>query len=113
MSSTNLTRNGFGDWLIQRLSALILLVFILWMLGLFVFSSQFSYDVWHGYFSHIAMKTFTFVALLALLGHIWVGLWTIITDYIKSVYLQLTLYALLILFILIVFFWVCLLLLSL
>lgn len=110
MSSTNLTRNGLTDWLIQRLSAVILLGFVLCVVGFYAWHlyahQPITYDLWRGYFSSLPMKIFTVIALLSLLGHLWIGIWTIITDYIKPLVLRLLLQSSLLLFILTLLIWV-------
>jgi len=40
------------------------------------------------------MKIFTIAVLLSILSHAWIGLWTVITDYIKPMILKITLEAL-------------------
>lgn len=109
-SSTNLSRSGLTDWLIQRLSAVILLAFVFCVVGFYAWHSyptySLTYELWHAYFASLYMKVFTVIALLALLGHVWVGLWTIITDYIKPLFLRLLLQTLLLLFILTLLIWV-------
>ena len=114
MTATNLTRNGLTDWLVQRLSAVILLAFIISIL-VFYLSNQpgLDYLTWRGYFSSWPMKIFTLIALLSLLGHMWVGLWTVITDYIKPFVLRVLSYTLLLGFVLVVLVWVGLLIFSL
>ncbi|MBE8183069.1 MAG: succinate dehydrogenase, hydrophobic membrane anchor protein [Candidatus Portiera sp.] len=110
MSSTNFTRNGLTDWLVQRLSAVVLLGFVLYVVGFYAWHSYLAitmtYDLWYGYFSSLPMKIFTLIALLALLGHLWIGIWTIITDYIKPLVLRLLLQSLLLLFVLAILIWV-------
>ena len=113
MSSTNFTRNGLTDWMLQRLSALVLLAFVLCVTGFYSWYQPINYDLWHGYFSSMPMKIFTFVSLLALLWHLWIGMWTVITDYIKPVALRLLLQSLLLLFVLTVLVWVGLIIISL
>ena len=113
MSSTNLTRNGLADWLVQRFSAVILLTFILCITGFLIYNPHPTYADWSGYFGHIVIKIFTFIALLALLGHIWVGMWTVITDYIQSTPLRIFKYSMLAIFVLSILFWVGLIILSL
>lgn len=107
MSSTNFARNGLSDWLVQRLSAVVLLAFVLGVAGFYAYSQpHMDYETWRGYFSSWGMKIFTFVALFSLLGHIWVGLWTVITDYIKPLSLRMLCYALLVLFVVVLLVWV-------
>ena len=42
------------------------------------------YPQWHGLFSQVWMKLATFVVLISILWHAWIGLWTVFTDYVKA-----------------------------
>jgi succinate dehydrogenase / fumarate reductase, membrane anchor subunit len=48
-----------------------------------------GYDKWAGIFSSQWMKVLTFVVIIAMLYHVWVGMRDIWMDYIKSVGLRL------------------------
>ena len=87
-SSTSLTRSGVSDWLVQRVSALILLAYVIFLLGFYFGHPTLDYLTWHGLFLLPAMRIFSFLTLLALLGHAWVGMWTVLTDYVKPYYLR-------------------------
>ena len=78
-SVTSLGRSGLYDWLMQRVSAVILLAyfgFIGWVL-----LGGVDYASWKELFSQTWMKTFSLMALLSLGAHAWVGLWCVFTDY--------------------------------
>ena len=83
-SVTNLGRSGVYDWVIQRLTAVILALYTLFLLGYVLATPDLTYDVWKDLFSCTAMKIFTFAALLSMCAHAWVGLWTISTDYLMG-----------------------------
>lgn len=82
-SVTNLSRSGLSDWLIQRVTAVILAVFTLVILGYFFTHPNLQYQDWHEFMSCTAMRIFSLISILAIAGHAWVGLWTIATDYLK------------------------------
>jgi succinate dehydrogenase / fumarate reductase, membrane anchor subunit len=88
---TSLTGNGLRDWLIQRLTAIVLAAYALFLLAYIIICAPLTFDHWHGLFSHGLMRVFTVLALLSVFYHSWIGLWTIFTDYIKCPYLRLTL----------------------
>ena len=50
-----------------------------------------GYDLWAGIFSSQWMKVLTFVIIIALLYHVWVGIRDIWKDYVKSVAVRLSL----------------------
>jgi len=86
-SITALGRNGIQDWLIQRVSAVVLLAWILCISGSIVFSGEMDYASWRGLFDGTAMRLFSLAALLSLCAHAWIGMWTIATDYLTPAFL--------------------------
>ncbi|HSH47612.1 MAG TPA: succinate dehydrogenase, hydrophobic membrane anchor protein [Halomonas sp.] len=80
---TNLGRNGLSDWLIQRVSAVVLALYTLFLVGYLLFSPNLDYATWNGLFAQTWMRIFSLLAFISLAGHAWVGLWTVTTDYIK------------------------------
>jgi succinate dehydrogenase / fumarate reductase, membrane anchor subunit len=83
---------GLRDWLAQRVTAVLMALFTLVVLGHLIFSKgPISYYLWAGIFSSQWMKVLTFTVIIALCYHVWVGVRDIWMDYIKSVALRLTL----------------------
>lgn len=78
---TNFSRSGLYDWMAQRVSAVVLAAYFLFLLGYLLFNPGLTYAEWHGLFSRTAMRIFSLLALVALSVHAWVGMWTISTDY--------------------------------
>ena len=81
-SATSFSRSGLSDWLVQRVSAVILALYFVVVLGFIVTHGDMSYTDWHGFMACTFMRVFNLLALLALAGHAWVGIWTVLTDYI-------------------------------
>lgn len=88
-SATSLTQSGIRDWLIQRVSAIILGLYTIFILCYIAFHPEFTYVNWHNLFSNAWMRMFSFLALLSIVLHSCVGVWTIFTDYIKPFALRL------------------------
>ena len=84
---------GLGDWLSQRVTALVMALFTLVLILQVLFGGPLGYDRWAGIFSQQWMKVLTFVTIFALLYHAWVGVRNVWMDYVKSVGLRLTLQA--------------------
>lgn len=80
---TSLGRSGLYDWLIQRVTAVVLGVYFLCVMGFMLAQGELSFSAWQGYITSAPMKIFTVMAILSLAAHAWIGLWTISTDYIK------------------------------
>jgi len=82
---------GLRDWIAQRATATIMAIYTVILLVWFFIAHNFSYDGWAAIFSVQWMKLATFVTLLALFYHAWVGVRDIWMDYIKPVGVRLTL----------------------
>lgn len=83
-SATSFSRSGVSDWLVQRVSAYILAAYFFIIAGFLICQRGADYAQWYAFMTSTAMRTFTLLALLALAGHAWVGLWTVLTDYITE-----------------------------
>ena len=80
---TSFGRSGLSDWLVQRVSAVILAVFLLFMVAYLLLNPQLDFAQWQALFNDTSMRIFTLMALLSLGAHCWIGLWSISTDYLK------------------------------
>ncbi|MHA6493365.1 succinate dehydrogenase, hydrophobic membrane anchor protein [Pseudomonas borbori] len=78
---TNFSRSGLFDWMAQRVSAVILAAYTVFLLGYIVLNPGMGYAEWQGLFSNNAMRIFSLLTLVALSAHAWIGMWTISTDY--------------------------------
>ena len=76
--------SGLADWLIQRLSAVVLAAYTLFLGGVFVLQPEMDYGEWRALFEHGAVRLFSLVTVLALCAHAWIGVWTITTDYLGN-----------------------------
>lgn len=80
---------GFRDWLSQRVTAVLMALFTLALLLQVLFGGPLGYDRWAGIFAQQWMKVLTFVVVVALAYHAWVGMRDVWMDYIKPVALRL------------------------
>lgn len=78
---------GLRDWLIQRLSALYLGAYTIFIM-VCLFALPANYSVWHNLFANFWLVIINTIMLLCLLSHAWVGGWTVITDYVSIPYLR-------------------------
>ena len=88
---------GLKDWLAQRVTAVIMVVFTVILAIAFLLSNGASYEAWAGLFSNQWMKIITFLTILSLLYHAWFGVRDIWMDYVKPTAVRLTLHVLTIL----------------
>jgi succinate dehydrogenase / fumarate reductase membrane anchor subunit len=82
-SVTNFSRSGLSDWVLQRVSAVILATYAIFIVGYLLCTPELTFGQWKELFSMTSVRIYTLLAVLALVAHAWVGLWTIATDYIK------------------------------
>lgn len=80
----SLTGSGVKDFLVQRVSAIILLLYVFFLLGIFCFNPPMNFLSWRLLFDLLSVKLFTLLALLSLIAHAWVGIWTVLTDYVHN-----------------------------
>lgn len=81
---SSLGRSGLHDWVIQRLSALVLGAYALCILGSLVLNPDMDYQQWSAIYASTPMRIFSLLALLSLCAHAWIGMWTISTDYLTT-----------------------------
>ena len=105
-SSSNLTRNGVKDWVIQRFSAIVLAVYAIFIFCFILSHPGISYATWVGFFHNIWIKWFTVLAVLSLIAHAWVGIWTVLTDYVHCAYARASLMIIFVLAFLFYLLWV-------
>ena len=84
-------RDGVQDYVSLRATAAIIAAFSLYLLWFFISTDKITFDVWQALFSSIGMKVFTLAALVAIMIHVRIGLWQVLTDYVKPTGLRATL----------------------
>lgn len=78
---TSFRRSGVYDWLIQRFTAVFLLLYILFLAFVFIRRPDMQYQEWQALYFNNTIRIFSLIALLSLCAHAWIGMWTIATDY--------------------------------
>jgi succinate dehydrogenase / fumarate reductase, membrane anchor subunit len=81
---------GLRDWLVQRITAVIMALYTLIMLAVF-FNKSFNYDSWKALFAQGWMRVATLLFAVSLAWHAWVGMRDILMDYVKPDGLRLAL----------------------
>ena len=81
---TNLSRSGLYDWMLQRLTAIVLGAYFVFLVVYIGLNPSLDYEQWSALFSETSMRIFTVLTLFSLLAHVWVGIWTITTDYLND-----------------------------
>ena len=82
---------GMRDWLIQRITAVLMALFTIVLLVQLIFGGPLGYERWAGIFAAQWMKVLSFVVFISIGWHAWVGMRDIWMDYVKPVALRLAL----------------------
>jgi succinate dehydrogenase / fumarate reductase membrane anchor subunit len=82
---------GLKDWLVQRVTALVMALYTLLWLAIAVSQGGIDYPLWQALFANGAFRIATVLFWLALLWHAWVGMRDVWMDYIKPTALRLML----------------------
>ncbi len=80
-SIASLGRNGLYDWVVQRISAVVIAAYFLFLVFFLVMNPGLTYEQWVALFSSNWMQVFSTISLLMLLAHVWIGVWGVLTDY--------------------------------
>ena len=86
---------GLRAWLVQRVSAVFLLLFILFLLFHFLLDPPRSYQAWRGWMRDPGVSAATLVFFAALFLHTWVGVRDVVMDYVHPIALRVSALALL------------------
>lgn len=104
-SVLGVNHQGLRDWIIQRVSAIFMAIYSVWLVSYFFCHPGLSFAEWHGLFSNGWVKVATLLFILSLLFHAWIGVWTVFTDYVKSYALRCILNFLVLFMLVASFFW--------
>lgn len=96
---------GLRDWLTQRITAVVMAVYVLAMAGWLLLQSNVDYDTWTRLFASNVVRSFSLLFLLAVFFHAWVGVRDIVMDYIKCAGLRLAIYVVVILALILYAIW--------
>ena len=85
---------GLRAWVVQRISAIYMAVFILLMLGLFIIAPPADYKAWRELIARTPVSVAILLFYVSLLFHAWVGIRDILIDYVQWQVVRLALLAL-------------------
>lgn len=83
-----ITGQGLKEWKWQRFSAIILALYMLYVGIAYLYYAPISYATWSGMFANPLMRLATLFVLLCLVIHAWIGIWTVLTDYVKPLWIR-------------------------
>ena len=82
---------GLRDWLAQRVTAVVITLYTILLLAVLLWHGRFDYTAWNQLFHGGAFRAVTFLFMVAVFYHAWVGVRNILMDYIKPYALRLVL----------------------
>jgi succinate dehydrogenase / fumarate reductase membrane anchor subunit len=96
---------GLRDWLVQRVTAVVMVLFVLFVVGDLLLQPKVDYDVWTSLFSNNVTRSFALLFLLSLFYHAWIGARDIVMDYVNPASVRLLIHVLVILALLLYAIW--------
>lgn len=82
---------GWRDWLVQRITAVIMALFTALLFALALWNGGFDYPTWQAIFANSAFRIAAFLFMTSLAWHAWVGVRNILMDYVKPAGVRLAL----------------------
>lgn len=82
---------GLRDWLSQRVTAIVITLYTILLLGIVLWNGGVDYATWKAALADGAFRIATFLFMVALLWHAWVGVRNILMDYAKPTGVRLVL----------------------
>lgn len=105
VGADKVNRLGYQDWFVQRITALLIGIYTVFIIVFLWAHHPISYLQLHALFSDWLMKVATLIVIFSVLWHAWIGLWTIFTDYVKSKPVRLVLQTVVCLLLVTYFIW--------
>lgn len=85
---------GLRDWLAQRVTAVVMLVYTLVIMTAIFGGAVSSHGAWRAFMAHGLIRILTFLFILSLAYHAWIGIRDIWMDYIKPTGIRITMHVL-------------------
>ena len=82
---------GLRDWLSQRVTAVVMTLYTALLLGIVLWHGGLDHATWKGLFASNAFRMATFLFMVSLFVHAWVGVRNILMDYAKPAGVRLAL----------------------
>ena len=96
---------GLRDWLIQRVTAVVMALFSLSLATYLLLHPHLGYDGWTTLIARGPLRTFALLFLLSLYYHAWIGVRDIAMDYVKPAWMRLLIHVLVILALIVYTIW--------
>jgi len=96
---------GLRDWLIQRVTAVVMVLYTLTITGYLLLQPVANFDAWTLLFSSNMVRSFSLLFLLSVFYHAWIGVRDIVMDYVKPAAIRLFIHVWVILALLLYAIW--------
>lgn len=96
---------GWQDWLAQRVTAVIMVLFSAVIIGFFMFKSGVNYAEWKELFRSQLFRILALLFLFSVYYHAWIGIKDVLMDYVKPAGVRVTLQVAVLLFLLACSIW--------
>lgn len=83
-SVTSFGRSGLYDWLIQRVGGVVMAAYTIFLVVYLVVNPELTFEQWQTLYSQLWMRVFSLATLLSFISHAWIGLWSVVTDYLTT-----------------------------
>ena len=87
-------RYGLKDWLAQRITAVVMAAYTILISVLLLGQERITYESWRAFMAGGFVRFLTFLFIVSLMYHAWVGVRDIWMDYVKPTGVRLTLHVL-------------------
>lgn len=81
---TSFGRSGLYDWVIQRVTAVIMTAYLIFIVAYILCNPELDYAQWQGLFGQLWMRIFSLITLISIVAHAWIGLWSVVMDYLTD-----------------------------
>jgi len=83
--------SGFRAWVLQRISAIYLGLYVIYMIGMFIIAPPSDFEMWRSWMSNPVNGVGLLLFFVAMQIHAWVGVRDILIDYVHPLMIRMTL----------------------
>jgi succinate dehydrogenase / fumarate reductase membrane anchor subunit len=94
MKRHSVAYNSTGQFLVQRIGAVLIVLYTLVFVLALLIAEPFDHAAWQAFFAHTWLRVATMIFLLCVVAHAWVGMRDILMDYAKPAALRVAFYLL-------------------
>ena len=84
MNESRRSKRGLIDFIVQRLTAIIIGIYVIHLGVIFALNVDMDYAAWRSYFTSGYSLLLSSLTVFAIALHAWIGMWTVGTDYIRG-----------------------------